>query len=207
MTELNPTRIVEAALFSAGKPLLVDEIAQATRLDAEAVKAALKELEKEYEGRESALEVGRAGHKWSMQIRTMYAERARHLANMEIPSKVLRTLALIAFHQPVKQSDLKDMVGSVVYDHVHELHERGMITVRQDGITKILATTERFLEYFGVAAADRDGIREFLAKKVGVTLAPKADAPAAAPTDPANPPSAPEAPLVEVPPATVSQPL
>ncbi|HLE47668.1 MAG TPA: SMC-Scp complex subunit ScpB [Candidatus Thermoplasmatota archaeon] len=207
MTELNPVRIVEAALFSAGKPLLVEEIAQATRLDTDAVKAALKDLEKEYEGRETALEVGRAGHKWSMQIRTMYADRARHLANMEIPPKVLRTLALIAFHQPVKQSDLKDMVGSVVYDHVHELHERGMITVRQDGITKLLATTERFLEYFGVGAADREGIREFLAKKVGVTLAPK-PAPAQTPAaDPANPPPAPEAPLVEVPAATVSQPL
>jgi segregation and condensation protein B len=175
---LTPTRIVEAALFSAGKPLLVEEISQATKLAPDAVKEALKDLQKEYEGRDTALEVGRAGQKWAMQIRTIYAERAKHLAAMEIPPKVLRTLALIAFHQPLKQSELKSMVGSVVYDHVSELRERGMVSAREDGITRILTTTERFLEYFGIEATDREGIKAEIAKKVGITLTPK---PAAAP--------------------------
>lgn len=202
---LTPVRIVEAALFSAGKPLLVEEIAEATRLPADQVKEALKDLQKEYATRESALEVGRAGQKWAMQIRTEYAERAKHLASMEIPAKVLRTLALIAFHQPVKQSDLKDMVGSVVYDHVGELHERGMITVRQDGITKVLATTERFLEYFGIDATDRDGIRNFLASKVGVVLKPKEAQQSLPGGD--TPPKGPEAAPLEAPAAAPSQPL
>lgn len=170
---VTPARIVEAALFSAGKPLLVEEISQATKLDLDSVKEALKELQKEYEGRETALEVGRAGQKWAMHIRTEYAERSKHLAAMEIPAKVLRTLALIAFHQPLKQSELKSMIGSVVYDHVGELRERGMVTAREDGITRILTTTDRFLEYFGIDATDREGIKTFLAKKVGITLQPK----------------------------------
>jgi segregation and condensation protein B len=167
---LIPSRIIEAVLFSAGKPLLVEEIAQASRLDPAAVKEALKELQAEYAARDTALEVGRAGPKWSMQIRTEFADRAKHLAAMEIPVKVLRTLALIAFHQPIKQFELKAMIGSVVYDHVAELHERGMVAARQDGITKTLTTTERFLEYFGIDATDQEGIRHFLAKKVGITL-------------------------------------
>lgn len=173
MTTLTPTRIVEAALFSAGKPLLPEEISQATKLDPASVKEALKELQKEYETRETALEVGRAGQKWAMQIRTMFAERAKHLAAMEIPGKVLRTLALIAFHQPLKQSELKSMIGSVVYDHVAELRERGMVTAREDGVTRILTTTDRFLEYFGIDATDREGIKTAIAKKVGITLQPK----------------------------------
>lgn len=184
---LSPIRVVEAALFSAGKPLLVEEIAQAARLDLDAVKQVLRDLQKEYAERDSALEVGRAGAKWAMQIRTEFADRAKHLAAMEIPPKVLRTLALVAFHQPIKQSHLKDMVGSVVYDHVHELHERGMIGARQDGITKILTTTDRFLEYFGIDATDRDGIRKFLAQKVGIVLPPKAEEATQEPgTAPAN---------------------
>lgn len=190
---LSPIRIVEAALFSAGKPMLEEEIAQAARLELDAVKQALRDLQKEYAQRDGALEVGRAGAKWAMQIRTEFAERAKHLAAMEIPPKVLRTLALIAFHQPIKQSGLKDMVGSVVYEHVHELHERGMIAARQDGITKSLTTTDRFLEYFGIDATDRDGIRQFLAKKVGIVLPSKpenAGSPEPAPsTSDANPPS------------------
>lgn len=199
-------RIVEAALFSAGKPLLVEEIAEATRLPPADVKDALKALQSEYAGRDTAIEVGRAGQKWAMQIRTEFAERAKHLASMEIPAKVLRTLALIAFHQPIKQSDLKDMVGSVVYDHVGELHERGMITVRQDGITKVLATTERFLEYFGIDATDRDGIRSFLATKVGVVLQPREQT-TLPPKEPAPPSDAPEAAALEAAATTPSQPL
>lgn len=203
---MSPVRIVEAALFSAGKPLLVEEIAEATRLPAPDVKEALQALQAEYAARETALEVGRAGQKWAMQIRTEFAERAKHLASMEIPAKVLRTLALIAFHQPVKQSDLKDMVGSVVYDHVGELHERGMINVRQDGITKLLSTTDRFLEYFGVDATDRDGIRNFLAAKVGVALKPK-ESQQSLPSEGTGESGAPETPALEANAPTPSQPL
>ena len=56
---LSPIRVVEAALFSSGKPLLVEEIAQATKLEEADVKSALKELQQEYAGRDTALEVGR----------------------------------------------------------------------------------------------------------------------------------------------------
>jgi len=176
----NATRIVEAALFSAGKPISVDELVQATKLKAEDVKAALAELHQEYSNRETALEVVKSGTKWAMAVRTDFSESTKMLAPPEIPRKVLKTLALIAFHQPVKQSDLKDMVGSVVYDHVHELHERGLVTGRQEGITKILQTTERFAEYFGIDAENRDEIRTALAKAVGLDLSklppPAADA-------------------------------
>jgi segregation and condensation protein B len=144
-----------------------------------------------------------------MQIRTEFASHAKHLAAMEIPIKVLRTLALIAFHQPMKQSELKSMIGSVVYDHVAELRERGMVSAREDGVTKILTTTDRFLDYFGIDATDRDGIRTFLAQKVGITL----NTPPAAggeqtqlPSEgPTSPEGASEATLVA--PAANSQPL
>jgi segregation and condensation protein B len=148
--------------------MLPEELAEATKIPVKRVTAALKTLAKEYVESDSSLEVAPAGKKWAMQLKTRYAERARKLARMEVPAKVLKTLALIAFHQPIKQSELKDMVGSVVYDHVHDLHERGMVTARQEGVTKILKTTDSFLEYFGVDAQDRDGIRTLLAKRVGI---------------------------------------
>jgi segregation and condensation protein B len=194
VTGLDPQRVVEAVLFSAGKPLLEAEIAEATGLAAKDVAAALKSLAKSYQESESALEVARGGQKWAMQLKAQYSERARKLAQMEIPGKVLKTLALIAFHQPLKQSELKDMVGSVVYDHVHELHDRGMITARQEGVTKILGTSARFLEYFGIDANEREEIRTVLAKRVGIdpeklrkpqgpqTMLPEAEEETAAPS-------------------------
>jgi hypothetical protein len=71
------------------------------------------------------------------------------------------------------------MVGSVVYEHVHELHDRGLVKSRQDGITKILQTTDRFQEYFGIEATEGDALKQELAQKVGLVLTPKA---AASPT-------------------------
>lgn len=194
-----PEGLVEAALFSAGKPLLVEELVQATHLKPDEVLSALQKLAADYAGRTTAIEIVKSGTKWAMAVRTDYAEHTKMLAAPEIPRKVLKTLALIAFHQPIKQSELKDMVGSVVYDHVHELYELGMITMRQDGITKILSSTERFPEYFGIDSTDPEAIRTELARRVGIVLKPKEENPGPANSAPqeapetATPPSTPEA--------------
>jgi len=170
MTELDAVLIVEAALFSAGKPVSVEEIAENTGLDKRKVPAALKELQARYAAASSALEIGRAGDKWGMQVRTAYAPSTTKLAPMEIPIKLLKTLALIAYHQPVLQSDLKDMVGPKVYDHIAELLEAGLIRKRVHERSFLIVTSDRFPEYFGIPASDREGIKHFLADKVGLKL-------------------------------------
>ena len=103
-----------------------------------------------------------------MILKPEYAEHAAKLAQMEIPLKVLKTAALIAYHQPLKQSQLVMMIGSKAYDHVKELREIGLIKFRRDGPTKLLSTTPRFQDYFAIDAVDRDGIKQWLAKKVGI---------------------------------------
>ena len=166
----DPVLVVEAALFSAGKPLAVDEIAENTGLDRREVPNLLKALKKRYDEHSTSLEIGRAGDKWAMQVRTRYAEKTTRLAPMEIPFKLIKTLALIAYHQPILQSDLKEMVGEKVYDHIRELHERGLVKKRVHERSYLIVTTERFPEYFGIPATDREGIKTFLAEKVGLQL-------------------------------------
>lgn len=172
--ELDPVLVVEAALFSAGKSLSVEEIAENAGLDKRKVLPALKALQERYAHTATALEIGRAGDKWSMQVRTAYAERTTRLAPMEIPIKLLKTLALIAYHQPILQSDLQELVGAKVYDHVRELQERGLIRKRAHERSFHLVTSDRFPEYFGIPASDREGIKHFLAEKVGLQL-PRTD--------------------------------
>jgi segregation and condensation protein B len=198
MVDLQHVRIVEAALFSAGKPLLVDEISESTGLPKDEVRAACKALEKEYEERAGSLEVGKAGDKWAMQLRAQWAPHAAKLAPMEVPAKTLKTLALIAFHQPILQSELKRMVGERVYDHMHELHERGLVVAREHGQSKMLTTSERFPEYFGIPETEPDKIRTYLADKLGIKVGPKkveaevakalAEAPVVAPDAPVGEP-------------------
>ena len=168
MSTMGPEHIVEAALFSAGRPLAIDEIMQETGLKRPEVEKAVKALQKAYVERDTVLEIGKAGVKWGMQVRRQAAEPAARFAPMEIPKKTLKTLALIAYHQPLKQSELVDMIGSKAYDHVHELREKGLVMARQDGVTKLLSTTAAFPEYFGLDAEDTEGVRAAVAKLVGL---------------------------------------
>jgi segregation and condensation protein B len=78
----------------------------------------------------------------------------------------LKTLALIAFHQPIKQSNLRRMIGPKVYDHVDELASHRLIYAKKHGSTEMLTTTKLFPEYFGINSTKPEEIREYLAKKV-----------------------------------------
>lgn len=165
---MKPDHVVEAALFSAGRAVSVEEIQDETGLAKAQVEKAIQALAKAYDERDTVIEIRKAGAKWAMQVRTQAAEPAAKFAQMEIAPKLLKTLALIAYHQPIKQSELVDMIGSKVYDHIPELKERGLVKTRRDGQTKILTTTTAFPEYFGLEAATPDQLRATMAKLVGL---------------------------------------
>ena len=160
--------VVEAALFSAGKPLAVEEVAATTGLAPDAVRSALAGIAKAYEDRGSAIEVARIGDKWTMQIRSEYGEKAQAFAPPELPKDVLKTAALIAYHQPVKQSDLIRMVGSKGYEHVRALQDVGLVNAKPIGQTLELRTSATFPEFFGLPATGRDELRRLLGERAGV---------------------------------------
>lgn len=169
--------MVEAALYSSGNALTVEAIARTTRLDETKVKDLLRALAKDYDARESALEVAQIGTKWAMQIRSEYAEPARTFAPPEIDRDILKTAALIAYHQPLLQSDLFDMIGSKVYEHTQALESLGLIARKPSGRSLALTTTRYFAEFFGIKATDREGIRRLMAKKTGIPYKEKSDEP------------------------------
>jgi segregation and condensation protein B len=177
MSAMKAVHVVEAALFSAGGPIAVQDIMNQSGLGNSAVESALKTLVKEYGARDTVLEVGKAGTKWAMQVRSRASDEAAKFAPMEIPKKTLKTLALIGYHQPMKQSELKEMIGSKVYDHVAELKERGLVKSRKDGVTKTLSTTALFPEYFGIDATDQFEVRTAMAKLVGLPAPEKVKRP------------------------------
>ncbi|MHB8633149.1 MAG: SMC-Scp complex subunit ScpB [Thermoplasmatota archaeon] len=165
---MKPQHVVEAALFSAGHPVAIEEIAHETGLSSAAIEAAVRDLERLYDERDTVLEIRKAGAKWALQVRSAAAEPAARFAPMEIAPKLLKTLALIAYHQPMRQSELVEMVGPKAYDHVPELVERGLVRSREEGSTKILSTTPQFPEYFGLDATDAAQVKAAMGKLVGL---------------------------------------
>lgn len=166
-------QVIEALLFSAGRPMSVEELASSTGADEGAVRSALKRLAKLYDKRESAIQVTRVGSRYVMQLRTHLLTKVVKAAPTEIPVPVLKTAALIAYYQPIKQSNLQRMVGDKVYEHVKFLVDRYLIVTKEFGHTLLLTTSRRFPEYFGIPTSKREDIRRWIAEKVGIKVEEK----------------------------------
>ena len=162
-------RLVESVLFSAGKPVSINEIKEATGLSYNIVKKTIQELVQDYNvtrKNETSMEIVKAGEKYAMQVKKQFIDQSMMVAKPEIKPELLKTLTLIAFHQPIKQSNLRRMFGTKIYDHVDELVSLKLVHSRKHGTTEMLTTTKFFPEYFGIESTDPDEIRNFLMRKV-----------------------------------------
>lgn len=155
-------KIIEAILFAASRPLSVDEIADAIKISKKDVKKAMKELMKFY--KDSAIEITEANQKYVMEVKASYAEYAKKFAPVELKKSLIKALSLIAYHQPIKQSELKKMIGSNVYEYVRELKKKGFINTRKEGRTKLITTTQYFYDYFGIDKKDKEAIKKIMEK-------------------------------------------
>jgi segregation and condensation protein B len=101
-----------------------------------------------------------------MQVKKTFTDKSMMVAKPEMRTDLLKTLALIAFHQPVKQSNLRHMIGERIYGDVDQLMNMHLVHSEPHGSTEVLTTTRLFPEYFGIDSTKPEEIREFLAKKV-----------------------------------------
>ena len=162
-------RLVESVLFSASKPASIKSIKEATGLSPKKIKETLTELIEDYNverKNDTSMEIIKAGNKYAMQVKKKYADQSILVAAPDIKDDILKTLSLIAFHQPVKQSNLRRMAGQKIYEHVDDLVSMKLVYSKKYGATEMLTTTKLFPEYFGIESTKPDEIREFLAKKV-----------------------------------------
>lgn len=164
MSEKSLKNILEGALLAAGRPLSVDQMLtlfldqdQPSRDD---IKAALDELQVEYENR--SIELKKVASGYRVQVRTDYSEWVSRLW-AEKPSRysraLLETLALVAYRQPITRGEIEDIRGvSVSSSIMKTLQERDWIKVvgHRDvpGKPAMYATTRAFLDYFNLSTLD-----------------------------------------------------
>jgi len=160
----NAKAVIEAALFAAGRTLTPKELADLSDLSEERACAMADDLACEYTGRGSGIEIKKIGEGYSMQVRFGLASRVLSFAPKEIEAPLIRTLAIIAYKQPIKQSVLVEIRGNKSYDHVKELEKRGLINAIKQGRTKLLTTTRGFADYFGLVSCNPEAVRRALLK-------------------------------------------
>lgn len=145
-------------MFVAGRPLTLIELESIVSIDAD-VEGIVASLVKEYRER-GALEIVQTDEDVVMQVKSEYADAVRPIAQRDLETPVLRTLAVIAFHQPVTQSKVAEIRGNKAYGHVHELEARKLIESEPHGRTRLLRTTKAFADYFGFETDSLEEIKQ-----------------------------------------------
>ena len=170
MTELQLDTLLEATLFGAGRSMSVTELCDSLGYDEDEMLDCLYSLRstlKRHRG--GALQIAEVGDRWAIEVKPEIAEHLPKEAKTELPKKLLKAASLIAYHQPMSQSRLVELLGQKAYDYVRELAQYGMIDRRKDGNTRRLTTTRRFSEAFGCPYTDRKKVKAWFREQVQKT--------------------------------------
>ena len=167
MSEIPLETLLEATMFSAGKSLSPSELSEVLGYEEEEVIESLTKLQSTVKRRKSgSLQIVEIGGKWAMEVRPNIANHLPKETKSDLPPKLLKAASLIAYHQPMPQSRLVELLGPKAYDHIRELAQSGLINRRRDGNTRRLTTTRRFSEMFGCPHTDRKKVKKWFREMV-----------------------------------------
>ena len=171
-------QVLEALLFASPKPLTLAELRAALKSAAEFTEEphaadlsrsreqdlinALAALSARYRQNGQAFELSETASGWQLNSSAMYAPWVRQLFPESRPARLsapaLETLAIIAYRQPLTRTDVEAVRGVDAGGVVQTLLDRGLVRIagraELPGRPLIYATTERFLEHFGLRSVD-----------------------------------------------------
>ena len=170
------TKIIEALLFSAQKPLSIREITAAirgaeddesgsnefTRVKEAEVAAALEQLKIEYIEQGRAFQLTEKAEGWQLATDPSFAKWVRQLFPAPKPARLsapaLETLAIIAYRQPITRADVEAVRGVNIDGVLQTLMERGLVKIAGraeiPGRPLLYETTQFFLDHFGLRNLD-----------------------------------------------------
>ena len=166
--EEQATANIEAALYSAGRPLTIEEIIRASGTESRTkTLTLLTNIMKKAKSAFKAIEVVTLPDgSYVFQLKPEYSSVIRRYASKPIlPKATLKTLSYIAFEQPISAKQLLEIRGSGVYAHLKELRQLDFISHQNVGRLRIYSTTEKFQKYFGIQG-DSDTLKQKLFTKV-----------------------------------------
>ncbi len=105
-----------------------------------------------YSQRDTALEIKESAGKFSLQLRSGLGELVQDLLPVNISVASLRTLATIALKKRILQSELVELRGSGVYDHIKELVAMDFVERKRqrEGRSYWLTLSDKFHRTFSV---------------------------------------------------------
>jgi segregation and condensation protein B len=150
---------IEAILFVAGDATTVPELALALEMTEMETANAVELLQKEYESQTRGITLRRYGDHLRLETRTEYAPYVERMLQpvqrQSLSQAAMETLAVIAYRQPATKGMVEQVRGVKCDYSVQSLLHKGLIKEvgRKEALGRpiLYATTDRFLEHFGIA--------------------------------------------------------
>ena len=150
--------LVEALIFVADEPVTAKLLGEVLEEERGSVQAAIDELVREYEGRESGLQIREIAGGWQLTTRTEFHDEVRQFlktrpsAKLSLPS--LETLSVIAYKQPVTVPEILDIRGVQSATSIKTLLDKRLIVAkgRKETVGRPMqyGTSKEFLLQFGL---------------------------------------------------------
>jgi len=182
------SRVIEALLFGAQKPLSTKEILDVIKRSGEAddrssnefrnvreteIAAAIEQLKIEYIQDHRAFQIIEKTEGWQLATDPAFAPWVRQLFPAPKPARLtapaLETLSIIAYRQPITRADVEAVRGVNIDGVLQTLMERGLVKIagraEVPGRPLLYETTQFFLDHFGLRTVDELPNAEELRKR------------------------------------------
>lgn len=154
---------LEAALYAADRPLSLEELKDIVETSSETyIRKLLDKLDEKFDENSSLGLEEPSENMFTTQLQDEYMSKVENIIpKAKLNKGAMKTLAVIAYKQPIKQSELSEIIGGRVYKYVKKLKDLDLIETKPIGRTKVLRTSKKFAGHLGFED-QMDKIREKL---------------------------------------------
>jgi segregation and condensation protein B len=149
--------VLESLLLLAEKPLTVEELRQATGIDAERIAKGLDQLSGQYREGLSGIVLHEVAGGWQLRtspLNSSFARRFLRVKPQRLTRAALETLAIVAYRQPVTRPEIEEVRGVDCGAVLKALLERKLVKIlgkkEEPGRPILYGTTREFLEFFAL---------------------------------------------------------
>ena len=149
--------IIEAMLFSAGRPVKIEELILNLEINKEEIEKIIKEMQKDYEKEERGIELIKIENSYQLCTKKEYYENIYPIidnrSKPKLSNAALETLSIIAYNPRVTRPEIEAIRGVSADASMYKLLEYNLIEEagKSDlpGKPMTYKTTQEFLKMFG----------------------------------------------------------
>ncbi len=147
--------LIEAALFMTNDIISAYRLSRMFKVSPNIIQNVIDKIKEEYDDPNHGIYVFGTSEGYQMKVKPDYVSKVRGLTPYKDLSRgLLKVLALVAYKQPITQSQIVKVIGNRAYDYVKKLESKGLIKTEKSGRSKALIATKEFANYFGLETTE-----------------------------------------------------